>query len=87
MADSEHRRPKPVRETTKPGEKRRNPRFPNSSIWSEERRLEHREERDSALEGAGLVTDRMLGPDGEPPAGESMDVDPEPADSGKAGGN
>lgn len=79
MADRENRRRDPVRETTKRGEQRRNPRYPNSSIWSDERRREHRDERDSVLEKAGLVTDRMLGPDGEP-----MDPGADAADSGKA---
>jgi len=55
------------RETTNRNEQRRNPRFPNSSVWTEDQRREHREERDSTIEDAGLVTDRMIeeGEDGE----------------------
>lgn len=49
------------RETTNRNEQRRNPRFPNSSVWTEAQRRDHREERDSTIEGAGLVTDRMIG--------------------------
>lgn len=49
-----------IKETTNAGEQRRNPRFPNSTVWSEEDRRRHREERDSVLEDAGLVTDRMI---------------------------
>jgi hypothetical protein len=49
-----------LRETTNRSEQRRNPRFPNSTIWSEEQRRQHREERDSVIEDAGLVTDRVL---------------------------
>ena len=61
----------PIRETTNRNEQRRNPRFPNSSIWSEEQRRQHREERDATIEEAGLVTDRMLDENGEPlPPGE-----------------
>lgn len=51
---------KRFRETTKRGEKRRNPRFPGSTIWAEEQRRQHREERDRVLEELGLVTDRLL---------------------------
>lgn len=73
MAETEKRSRQPIRETTKRGEKRLNSRFPKSSIWSEEQRRLHREERDSVLEEVGLVTDRMLGPEGEPiaPDGDS----------------
>ncbi len=49
-----------IRETTNRNEQRRNPRFPNSTIWSEEQRRQHREERDATIEDAGLVTDRVL---------------------------
>jgi len=56
MADETKR----IRETTKPGEKRRNPRFPGSTIWTEEERRQHREERDRVLEELGLVTDRLI---------------------------
>jgi hypothetical protein len=49
-----------VRETTNRSEQRRNPRFPNSSIWSDDERRQHREERDATIEDAGLVTDRMI---------------------------
>lgn len=45
------------RETTNPGEKRRNPRPPKSRIWTAEERERHRMERDSIIEQAGLVTD------------------------------
>lgn len=55
-----------LRETTGRDEQRRNPRFPNSTIWSEEQRRKHRSERDATIEGAGLVTDRLL--DGGPEA-------------------
>ena len=48
------------RETTNRNEQRRNPHFPNSSVWTEDQRREHREERDSTIEDAGLVTDRMI---------------------------
>jgi hypothetical protein len=54
---------KRIRETSTGDGKRRNPRFPRSSVWSEEQRRQHREERDRALEDAGLVTDRMLDDD------------------------
>lgn len=50
------------RETTNAGERRRNPRFPKSSLWSDARRDAHREERDRTLEEVGLVTDRKLPP-------------------------
>ena len=50
----------PIRETTNRNEQRRNPRFPNSTIWSEDERREHREQRDATIEDAGLVTDRMI---------------------------
>lgn len=56
MADETKR----IRETTQPGDKRRNPRFPGSTIWTEEQRRQHREERDQVLEELGLVTDRLL---------------------------
>ena len=49
-----------LKETTNQDEQRRNPRFPNSSIWSDEQRRQHREERDATIEDAGLVTDRLL---------------------------
>lgn len=49
-----------IRETTNRNEQRRNPRFPNSTIWSEEQRRQHREQRDATIEDAGLVTDRLL---------------------------
>lgn len=63
MADSDKR----IRETTNKGKKRRNARFPNSSVWSEDRRLQHRDERDSVIEEVGLATDRSLNDrDGEP---------------------
>jgi hypothetical protein len=48
------------RETTNAGERRRNPRFPRSSLWSDATRLQHREERDGTIESLGLVTDRTL---------------------------
>jgi len=48
------------KETTNRNEQRRNPRFPGSAVWSEEQRREHREQRDSTIEDAGLVTDRMI---------------------------
>lgn len=54
-----------VRETTNRNEQRRNPRFPNSSIWSENERREHREQRDATIEDAGLVTDRLIEDDPE----------------------
>ncbi|MEE4297871.1 MAG: hypothetical protein V2J24_00390 [Pseudomonadales bacterium] len=50
-----------LRETTGRDEQRRNPRFPNSTVWSEEQRRKHRDERDATIEDAGLVTDRRLG--------------------------
>ena len=56
MADETKR----IRETTKRGEKRGNPRFPGSTIWTEEQRRQHREQRDQVLEEVGLVTDRLL---------------------------
>ena len=56
MADETKR----IREITKTGEKRRNPRFPGSTIWTEEQRRQHRKERDQVLEELGLVTDRLL---------------------------
>ena len=48
------------KETTNRNEQRRNPRFPGSAVWSEEQRREHREQRDSLIEDAGLVTDRVI---------------------------
>ena len=48
------------RETTNAGERRRNPRFPRATLWSDERREAHRDERDRTLEQLGLVTDRRL---------------------------
>lgn len=62
MADGTKR----IRETTRPGEKRRNPRFPGSTIWTGEQRRQHREERDRVLEELGLVTDRLLEADATP---------------------
>lgn len=61
MADDKH----VFRETTNRAEQRRNPRFPNSTIWSEDERRQHREERDATIEDAGLVTDRMMDEDDE----------------------
>ena len=46
------------KETTNRNEQRRNPRFPSSSVWTEDDRRRHREERDALIEDAGLVTDR-----------------------------
>lgn len=57
LMSAESKRP---RETTGRGELRRNPRFPNSRIWSEEERERHRDERDQTIEQAGLLTDRLL---------------------------
>jgi hypothetical protein len=54
------REAKRPRETTNADERRRNPRFPNSSLWSDDRREAHRDERDRTLEEVGLVTDRTL---------------------------
>lgn len=82
MADRENRRRDPVRETTRRDEQRRNPRYPNSTIWSDDRRREHRDERDSVLEKAGLVTDRMLGPDGEPKGPDADAADSDKTDAG-----
>lgn len=48
------------RETTNRNQQRRNPRFPNASVWTDAKRQEHRDDRDSTIEGAGLVTDRMI---------------------------
>lgn len=61
MADeSKESAEKRPRETSTGDGQRRNPRFPRSKVWSDEQRAEHREQRDSTLEDAGLVTDRML---------------------------
>ncbi|HSG89058.1 MAG TPA: hypothetical protein VLA56_07595 [Pseudomonadales bacterium] len=56
MADSDKR----LKETTNSGEQRRNPRFPNSRVWSEDQRRQHRDERDALLADAGLIIDRDL---------------------------
>lgn len=54
---SESKRP---RETTNAGELRRNPRFPRSRVWTDEERELHRVDRDTTIEQAGLLTDRLL---------------------------
>ncbi len=55
-------RSKRPRETSNPGlgDMRRNARFPNSRVWTDEERERHRVERDVTIERAGLVTDRLL---------------------------
>lgn len=62
-----------LRETTHGDEQRRNPRFPNSTIWSEEEREKHRDQRDTTIEDAGLVTDRVLEDDTD----TNSDADPD----------
>ena len=43
-----------------PEDKRRSPRYPRNRVWSNATRERHRDERDQAIEDAGLVTDRMV---------------------------
>lgn len=60
-----------LRETTDHDGQRRNPRFPKSSVWSEDQRRAHRRERDATIADAGLVTDRDLDADDDGAAGEA----------------
>ncbi len=49
------------RESTARDDRRRNPRYSNSRVWSDSERLDHRDERDRTIEDAGLVSERQLG--------------------------